>query len=140
VALAASSTPAHANSPPCQYYPNGGTVTDAKTGLTWQQAAPSTLVTLAGAQSACAGLSLGGIDSWRLPTISELVTLVHEGQQSPAIDPVSFPGSPTGFYWSSTVSNVAELGKGTIWGVYFGEGNTGTTSTTSTGYVRCVHD
>lgn len=54
-----------------------GVVQDLKTGLFWTQQGPAAPSLLFGpAQQYCTGLALGGIDSWRLPTIDELRSLV----------------------------------------------------------------
>ncbi len=98
-----------------------GTVTDACTGLIWQKAhwdrdgdgiyrgnELEDEVTLEEAQAYCQGLELAGQDDWRLPTLSELLTLIR------LESPVGFTGEPNiepnllfwgnGTYWSSTVN------------------------------------
>ena len=96
------------------YTDNGdGTVTDAVTGLMWQQTPtldggtfPSFLPT--DAPTYCAGLSLAGHQDWRLPTEIELESLVDYGIAPPAlsINATFFPGTAAagagGPFWSIT--------------------------------------
>jgi hypothetical protein len=142
VALLAAIAPAHASSEPCQYYAGAGTVTDNKTGLTWQVVASSTQLGEAQAAGACAVLELdsngpASPHPWRLPTIRELQTLVDEGHVDPAVSPAYFTDTPVGYFWSSTP---AANTPGHFWGVYFGPGNTGTAPAADQHYARCVHD
>lgn len=53
-----------------------GTVSDGRTGLTWQKKALSVYVDWQTASDACLKLSLAGQDDWRLPSIDELRTLL----------------------------------------------------------------
>ena len=104
-------TPADASAPGGRYVvKNGGTskgtVYDTKTKLTWQQAIPSTTYTWAEAETYCAGVGrrLGG-KGWRLPTISELQSIIDFSQTAaPMIDSNAFPSTPASDFWSSTPS------------------------------------
>jgi Protein of unknown function (DUF1566) len=124
------------------------TITDSNTGLTWQRAAPSALVSFTGAQDYCAGIALGGWSTgWRVPSYKELLTIVDESPHAEydgttnvykAIDshafgflytPITIP-----WYWSS--SSWGGPGGGFL--VNF---ETGATKTDDGGFlVRCVHD
>jgi hypothetical protein len=53
------------------------TWTDPETGLTWQVNVASDYVNWSDAAAYCDGLELADRDDWRLPTISELRTLVR---------------------------------------------------------------
>ena len=59
---------------------NDGSVTDRRTGLTWQQKSAPGSVTWADAAKACPA-------QWRLPTIKELQSLTDESAVRPAINP-----------------------------------------------------
>ena len=125
---------------------SGGMVTDHVTGLVWQRCSAGqtgdatcsgTAVRYgwAAALSYCEGLSLNG-RSWRLPAISELRSLVFEGQAVPKISQAHFPGTRTSGYWTSTTYATSPAN---AWRVGFGFGESAYGSkATSTNYVRCV--
>jgi len=130
--------------PPSRYTVTNGTVYDTLTQLTWQQAVPAAPVaagcsgtgcTQAGAIAYCAALPLDG-GGWRLPQVSELLTLVDPTQFNPAIDPTAFPSTPAEDCWSSSAYVGAA---GDAWAVYFYVGNSyAYYNTGSTRRVRCV--
>jgi len=85
------------------YTDNGdGTVTDTSTGLMWQQAGSSNVMTWEQALAYCEGLNLGGDTDWRLPTIKELRSIVDHSRYNPAINNTYFPVTAASWYWSST--------------------------------------
>jgi hypothetical protein len=103
-----------------------GTVTDTKTGLTWQQPV-SPPATWSAAVAGCTG-------PWRLPSMKELATIVDESRTTPsAIDPVAFPNTPPAFFWSSSVH-----GTGIAYYVDFATGNIVYQSETTLSAYRCV--
>jgi hypothetical protein len=126
------------------YTDNGdGTVTDDVTLLMWEQAtappldagedagAPS--YSFAAATSYCAGLVLGGHADWRVPSLVELVSIIDWSQQgSVAVDPLYFPSTIAGYYWSQTATS------GSRWTLDLGGGYNGTDSETNYHYVMCV--
>ena len=63
-------------------------------------------------------LKLCGRDDWRLPTLPELLGIVHNGKRQPAIDPNFFPETLASGYW--TQSMFVTGGKIRI--VHFGDG------------------
>jgi hypothetical protein len=111
-----------------------GTVTDGRTGLTWQQAEPGSM-TWGAALGYCEGLDLGGSTAWRLPNIKELESLTDHTKPSPAIDTAFFPGASASNYWSSTTEAGAPSG---AWFVYFGNGGVDNYLKSIPYYVRCV--
>jgi hypothetical protein len=78
-----------------------GTVTDNRTGLTWQQGEPGTM-TWGSALSYCEELSLGDKSDWRLPNIKELESITDNTRYNPTIDTTFFPNVMSSNYWSST--------------------------------------
>jgi len=81
----------------------GGTVTDTRSGLTWQQDTDSQTYSHVAAVDYCANLTLDGASDWRLPTVVELLGIVDYAYANPSIDPVSFPGTPIAYFWTSSV-------------------------------------
>ncbi len=63
---------------------------------------------------------LCGASDWRLPSVNELFSIVHNRRIEPAIDQAYFPHTPQyGWYWSSSP---AADGSSYAWGVHFGNG------------------
>ena len=103
------------------YIDNGdGTVTDANTGLMWQQAtAQGDRYRWDQALYYPTGLFLGNYSDWRLPTIEELATLIDSSRYDPAINTKYFPDTVASDYWScSGCLNVA----GCVMRVNFNDG------------------
>lgn len=126
----------HAAPPPGRYTVAADTVYDTVTQLTWERNPPTTGSPFAATQQACQTLNLGGFSTgWRLPTISELESLVDWSRYNPAIDAATFPATQGEVYWSSTLSST---GATSVWGVDFYHGNAHTQSATSSGWRRCV--
>ena len=111
-----------------------GTVTDAATGLVWQQTDGGGK-TWEQAISYCEGLTLAGVSDWRLPNRNELQSLVDYSKSSPAIDTTYFPNTLASYYCSSTTFAESALSS---WGVHFGSGHFSTIGKTSSPLVRCV--
>lgn len=81
-----------------RYQPNGdGTVTDRTTGLMWtlldSQQELGGCLTYEAALQYTAALDYGAVSGWRLPTASELASII---KQAPY-----YPGSDAQWYWSS---------------------------------------
>ena len=117
-------------------FPMAGIVYDTETKLTWQQAPNSPSSDLADARAYCTGLgaTLGGA-GWRLPTMTELQTLVDESRWDPVLDPVAFPGLAPSITWaSSPVAGDSSSG----WIANSRDGNMGTWDVTYKAYARCV--
>jgi hypothetical protein len=78
-----------------------GTVTDARTSLTWQQAEVADKA-WDEAIRYCEDLVLAGASDWRLPNIREMVSLVDSSRVRPSINTTAFPNAPLALFWSST--------------------------------------
>lgn len=94
---------------------NNGTITDASTGLMWQQMDSSKGMNWKEALEYAQNLSLGGYDDWRLPNAKELQSIVDytrsvDTSGSATIDPIFQTSSiknETGqkdypYFWTST--------------------------------------
>jgi hypothetical protein len=84
-----------------------GTVTDAATGLLWQQADDGETRDWEHALGYCENLVLAGRDDWRLPSVKELQSIVDYGRSptatgSAAIDPIFSVSATESYYQSST--------------------------------------
>jgi hypothetical protein len=77
----------------------------------------------------------GFADGWRVPTRRELLSIVHHGASSPAIDTAYFPSTASNYYWSSDVYAPNAAG---AWLVNFGNGFTNADDKTDTNLVRLV--
>ena len=83
-AVATVRTPSvDASAPAGRFTVAGGSVTDNKTKLIWQQATPQTMYSWSEAKTycACGGPGLAGV-GWRLPTVRELQTLVDPSRMA----------------------------------------------------------
>jgi hypothetical protein len=119
--------------PPALTDNGDGTVTDANTGLMWDQCSWGTsgtactvgsalgqywLQTLATSVTANAmngGIGYKGHNDWRVPNKNELISIT-DPTHSPAIDPVIFPNTVAANYWTSTTyAGTSSVG----WTVYF---------------------
>jgi hypothetical protein len=124
------------------YTDNGdGTLTDNLTGLVWQQVAAPSPYTQPAALGYCADLSLAGHSDWRLPSVTELLSIVDTSTSNPSIDRMFLPQTLTDYYfWSSTPYAVPpDAGPpGSAWGVYFNNGYSDYNFVTIIYSVRCV--
>jgi len=121
--------------PVCGYNVKYDVVYDKATHLLWQRGvAPSTYPN-ATAASYCSTVSLMGIDSgWRVPTATEVQSLVDNRFVNPAIDTAAFtPNKYDKYYCSSTFDHY-----GNYFGVYFSP--TPPPYGDGTYYLKCVHD
>lgn len=91
--------------PDPRFTDNGdGTVTDALTGLSWEQKPSTKTMVWQDAVSWCRGLSVGGHGDWRLPNSNELSSLMNRDVIAPArwLVKQGFSDLLNGFYWTST--------------------------------------
>ncbi len=122
---------------------DGVTVTDTIAGLLWQRSgsgtragcAKSTSCTWAEAKAYCAGLVLGALSGWRLPTPMELLTLVDFTRVNPAIDATTFPSTPADSFWTSLPS---ARSADSAWYVSFTDGFLWDGDVAAVMRVRCV--
>jgi len=97
------------------------TVRDLGTGLVWQRAVPERTFAFEEARTYCGQLTVAGQQGWRLPSMTELLTLVDEGAAAaPMIDVAAFPNTPGEAFWTSSEFGGAS---GMAWQVYFDRGN-----------------
>jgi len=124
---------------------NANIVKEEQSNLYWQDniQAKTTIEKFAAAESYCASLTLDEIDSWRLPTYNELLTLVNYERHQPSIYDI-FQHTNDKEYWTQT-ERVANAGL-YKWTIHFKRGvvdfATGAypSSYTTTHNVRCVSD
>ena len=114
-----------------------GTITDANTGLVWQQGGDGFTKTWEDALAYCEGLSLASQTDWRLPNVRELRSLVDITRYSPSIDTIYFPAAKSSNYWSST-TQASTTTTVFAWRVLFTEGGVTTSDKSTMFYVRCV--
>lgn len=89
------------------------------------------------AKEYCSELTLGGYNHWRLPTLTELLTIVDYTKYKPALLKEFEHVNKDTIYWTSTpyVRSSDEY-----WGVNFKDGATSNATETYDRYVRCVKD
>ena len=90
-------------------FPDPVAVLDRETGLVWERTPDATRRNRRQAESACHNKEIGGRKGWRLPTISELASLIDPSRSNPAlpeahpfIDVRFGPGAFQISYWSSS--------------------------------------
>lgn len=118
------------------YHDNGnGTVTDRVTNLMWQLADDGIVRIWEDSVSYCENLALGGHDDWRLPSALELLTIVDNGRDSPAVNPSFSCSNSSAYYWTSTVFPNPQI---FAWHVVFSHGYSDYSLKSFTYNVRCV--
>ncbi|MBX3185166.1 MAG: DUF1566 domain-containing protein [Polyangiaceae bacterium] len=114
----------------------GNTVLDGATGLEWQRGSAPSARSQAAAISYCDGLALDGKTGWRLPSASELSSLIPGLKlNSPLIDGAIFTGTFSAFYWSA---DAWYLDSRLAFAVGFSSGRTWRYIATGSRHVRCV--
>jgi len=119
-------------------------VKEEQSNLYWQDdiQAKTTIKMFAEAESYCASLTLDEVDSWRLPTYNELLTIVNYERERPSIYDI-FQHTNDKEYWTETTS---ASNASTKWTIHFHRGvvysGTGTylSGRSTTHNVRCVSD
>ncbi|ADH85183.1 Lcl domain-containing protein [Desulfurivibrio alkaliphilus] len=98
---------------------NGGSTGTANGGSCIDEANCDTEKFIAAVNST----GLCGADDWRLPNRQELMSIVHNGRYSPAIDPDYFPNTPLIWLWSSSTRAKAAGDHDNAWKVEFKNGD-----------------
>ena len=114
-----------------------GTVTDQRTGLTWQKICPAKPLTWEEALRACASLKPTLRGAWRLPNIKELRSLSDDAKIRPSLDRKFFPEAKVANYWSSTTQSNRP---GRAWLVEFETGLVTYADKTESQFVLAVCD
>jgi len=109
---------------------------DSYTGLTWQDNIDVThkVITYQKAYEYCQNLELEGFSDWRVPTITELLSLVDYNSYKPAILG-GFNFIKDKFYWSSTKYKNNNYKN---WGVDFENGASKIDNIDKKHQIRCV--
>jgi hypothetical protein len=109
----------------------GGLIVDHATGLTWQQNLDPKMYTWSEAQAFCAGVGAG----WRVPSLTELQTIIDDTKEYPATDEAIFPNTPSVVFWTSSPRTDDPS---SAWRVDFFYGATDSDVTDRPYQVRCV--
>lgn len=118
-----------------------GTVADSLTGRTWQQAMPAVpcggqpTCDWVSAKIYCDQLVLAGKADWRLPTVTELSSLIEFGKVLPAMNASAFSCWSYQSDWSATQFSDSAL---YAWKITDCDGGTGNSPITMGACVRCV--
>lgn len=117
---------------------NGDAVLDKETGLVWERSPQTKAVGASSARSGCVNKAVGGRKGWRLPSVSELASLVDPSVVPPG--PTLPQGHPfqtiqAANYWSGSAfaENPAQM-----WGVSFQNGGAAGVSKSFEQRIWCV--
>lgn len=127
-----------------QFEDRGEVIIDHATGLTWQKSGSESDMTYADAQKYAEELNkekFGGYDDWRLPTISELMSLLEPEKQENKLYINPIFDTPKEWYWVWSADRLPEGeggSSGAAWYVCFYGGGVYRDGVYNNGYVRCV--
>ena len=114
-------------------------VKDPKTNLIWEDTEHTSeeKVTHSEAEAYCKALKIEDVTGWRLPTLTELLTIIDYKRYDPAILKEFTHTDDHSIYWSSTpyISS-----RNSFWGVDFKDGHTQDAAGNYRRYLRCVRD
>jgi len=112
-------------------------VRDDETGLVWEKTLETTELSWTDARAACADKDVGGRKGWRLPSISELASLVDPSMTAGSTLPLSHPFTnvKTDVYWSATT---LAGNPNSAWLVFFDTGKVTHAFKTITFHVWCL--
>ncbi len=114
-------------------------VNDPRTSLMWEDTIHSkdNKLNQPDAVKYCKSLELGSFQNWRMPTMSELISIVDYTKFDPAILKEFHNIDNDTLYWSSS----AYVGsKNDFWGVIFEDGTLSKAYQKYIRYIRCVRD
>jgi hypothetical protein len=115
----------------------GAAVRDGETGLVWEMTLETNQVSWTDARAMCADKNVGGRKGWRLPSISELASLMdlsmREGPTLPLGHP--FTNVQMDVYWSATT---VAGNPNSAWLVFFDTGKVSHGYKTITFHAWCV--
>lgn len=124
-----------------------GTVTDNNTNLMWAKDGTGAgcnngvFLNWTSVLSFANGLSFAGYTDWRVPNITEAISLIIFEYPfiDPAIDPTYFPNTVDNVYWTSTIASYDSTTTWVIWYGYKEPFQIATSYNSNTKcYVRCV--
>jgi len=126
---------------------NNDAVLDRETGLVWERAPSSARTNFASASLTCTARITGDRLGWRLPTRSELQSLMQSSKNNPALPEghpfanlqfdATLPFAVFDFYWSTTVDPHTTF-SGFMLAVSFKTGEYLSTSVTNNQNFLCV--
>ena len=115
---------------------NSQAVLDKETGLVWEKTPSITGKSWVDARHHCTNdTATGTRKGWRLPSISELASVIDPSLPAPFVPASIFTGVQSALYWSATTfaENPTDA-----WYVYFYNGNVSNASKTNTFHAWCV--
>jgi hypothetical protein len=116
----------------------GAAVRDEETGLVWETTLETTEMSWTDARALCADKDVGGRKGWRLPSISELSSLLDPAARTRPTLPLGHPFTNVqDVYWSATT--MADNAK-SAWLVFFDTGKVLHAFKTITFNVWCVRN
>lgn len=112
-------------------------VRDDETGLVWEKTLDTSEASWADARAACVDKDVGGRKGWRLPSISELASLVDPSMKTGSTLPLGHPftNAQADVYWSATTM---AGNPNSAWLVFFDSGKVSYGFKTITFHVWCV--
>ena len=113
-------------------------VVDPATGLMWESEGSPDRMSWDDAHDYCERLNSSkfcGYTDWRLPTRTELFTLIDDTRFDPCIKVIPGLSCQSSYYWSATPYAYLTTN---AWYVYFGNGDVSSNGKASSYYVRCV--
>jgi hypothetical protein len=116
----------------------GAAVRDEETGLVWETTLETSEMSWTDARAACADKDVGGRKGWRLPSISELSSLLDPTVRTRPMLPLGHPFTNVqDVYWSATT--MTDNTK-SAWLVFFDTGKVLHAFKTITFHVWCVRN